>query len=41
VLLPGNYYYGDKGYQLPLKRITYSLTEKKVILIEDDAQGSA
>lgn len=29
VLLPGNYYYGDKGYRLPLKRITYSLTEKK------------
>jgi hypothetical protein len=40
VLLPGNYYYGGKGYRLPLKRITYSLTEKKVIQVEDDAQGS-
>jgi len=41
VLLPGNYYCGGKGHRLPLKRITYSLTQKKVIQIEDDAQGSA
>jgi TIR domain-containing protein len=40
VLFPGNYYCGGKGHRLPLKRITYSLTAKKVILIEDDAQGS-
>jgi hypothetical protein len=40
VLFPGNYYCGGRGHRLPLKRITYSLTAKKVILIEDDAQGS-
>jgi TIR domain-containing protein len=41
VLLSGNYHYGDRQNRLPLKRVTYSLTEKKVILVEDDNQGSA
>ena len=41
VLLSGNYHYGGHQHPLPLKRITCSLTEKKVILIEDDPQGSA
>jgi len=40
VLLPGNYYVDRKGHRLPLKRITYSLKERNVISIEDDAQGS-